>query len=69
MDNKKEEKLKIGEVIKSVLAAMFGVQSEKNRNRDFKQSSLLPFVVVGIVMIALLILSIIGGISLLMTQY
>lgn len=36
------------DVIKSVGAAFFGVQSEANRRRDFSYGKLLPFVVVGI---------------------
>lgn len=38
------------QVIKSVLAAFFGVQSEKNRQRDFQQSSPLPYILVGLVL-------------------
>lgn len=63
---KKNENLKMWAVIKSVIAGLFGVQSEKNRQRDFNQSHMLPFIVVGIVMIGLLILGVIGLISLIM---
>ena len=38
------------QVIKSVLAAFLGVQSEKNRQRDFQSASVWPFVVAGVVM-------------------
>ena len=34
----------------STLAAFLGVQSEKNRQRDFKTSSPVPFIVMGIVL-------------------
>ncbi|ABV38865.1 conserved hypothetical protein [Shewanella sediminis HAW-EB3] len=34
----------------STLAAFFGVQSEKNRKRDFQASSPLPFIIMGIVL-------------------
>jgi hypothetical protein len=34
----------------STLAALVGVQSEKNRAHDFQQSSILPFLLVGIVL-------------------
>lgn len=61
---KKKENLKMWAVIKSVIAGLFGVQSEKNRQRDFNQSHMLPFIVVGMVMIGLLILGLIGLISL-----
>lgn len=33
----------------STLAAAFGVQSNKNRERDFKGGSIVPYVVAGII--------------------
>ena len=42
----------------SVLAAMFGVQSEKSRARDFTQGNPLPYIVIGVVFIVLFVLSI-----------
>ncbi|WP_363322315.1 DUF2970 domain-containing protein [uncultured Ferrimonas sp.] len=41
----------------SVLAALFGVQTEANRQRDFARQSPLPFIVVGVVLIVLFVLS------------
>jgi hypothetical protein len=43
------------QVVASVLAAAFGVQSKKNRERDFKQGRFLPFIVTGIVFTALFV--------------
>jgi hypothetical protein len=37
-------------VIKSVLAAFFGVQKEQRRREDFEQGRPLAFIVVGVVM-------------------
>lgn len=37
------------EVMKSVLAAFIGVQSNDNRKKDFSGGSLLPYIVVGII--------------------
>ncbi|WP_290785806.1 DUF2970 domain-containing protein [Halomonas sp.] len=37
-------------VIKSVLAAFFGVQKEQRRREDFEQGKPLAFIVVGLVM-------------------
>lgn len=37
-------------VIRSVLAAFFGVQSEANRQQDFQSTSPWKFIVVGIFM-------------------
>ena len=42
-------------VIGSVLAAAFGVQSSKNRERDFKEGKFVTFIVAGIVFTALLV--------------
>ena len=35
--------------LKSVAAAFFGVQSDKNRNRDFSQGKASHFIIAGIV--------------------
>ncbi|MFM8331038.1 MAG: DUF2970 domain-containing protein [Candidatus Methylumidiphilus sp.] len=44
------------QVIGSVLAAAFGVQSSKNRERDFRHGNVATFVIVGIVATTLFIL-------------
>ncbi|NBV74658.1 MAG: DUF2970 domain-containing protein [Methylococcaceae bacterium] len=36
-------------VVKSVLAAFIGVQSEKNRQVDFKHGSLSTYIVIGLI--------------------
>lgn len=43
-------------VVTSVLAAMFGVQSEQNRQRDFSEGNPWLFIVTGAMMTLLLIL-------------
>jgi len=48
------------QVIKSVLAAFLGVQSEKNRQRDFQSTSVWPFVVTGVVMTLVFVLLVIA---------
>lgn len=37
------------EIIKSVLSAAIGVQSDANRKKDFEQGSLATYVVVGLI--------------------
>jgi hypothetical protein len=37
------------QVIKSVLSAAIGVQSEDNRLKDFEQGSLMPYVIAGVI--------------------
>ena len=47
------------DVIKSVLASFFGVQSDKNRQRDFQHGSLWQFILVGLVLTVLFIVGMI----------
>ncbi|WP_158771263.1 DUF2970 domain-containing protein [Paraglaciecola sp. L1A13] len=56
MDNTKSG---LWDVVKSVAASVFGVQSSANRERDFKQQSFIPFVVVGVIFFIILIVSLI----------
>lgn len=44
-------------VIISVLAALFGVQTEENRQRDFAKGRPLVYIAVGIVFIVLFVVS------------
>ena len=46
------------QVIVSVLAAMFGVQSDANRERDFENGSFAAYIITGIVLTVLFVLSI-----------
>jgi hypothetical protein len=54
-DNRNKEP-NLLQVITSVLAAGFGVQSKKNRDRDFEQGNAATFVGVGVAAIILFIL-------------
>ncbi|GGW78815.1 DUF2970 domain-containing protein [Alteromonas halophila] len=44
------------DVIRSVLASAFGVQSQKNYKRDFTQVSAVRYVVVGVVFVILFVI-------------
>ena len=44
----------------SVIAAFFGVQSESNRQRDFKHGSPLAYIIVGIILAAGMVFGLIG---------
>lgn len=46
----------LSQVVGSVLAAAFGVQSEKNRQRDFQHGNLATFIGVGVVATILFVL-------------
>lgn len=52
------------QVMMSVFAAAFGVQSEKNRERDFSQSSPMPYIVGGLIFTVLFVGLIIGVVML-----
>lgn len=59
MSNKTEqdsEKLTFWQIISSVLAAAFGVQSDKNRRRDFSKAKPSTYIIAGIVFTLLFIL-------------
>lgn len=50
-------------VVRSVIAAGIGVQSNKNREVDFKHGSLPVYIIVGIIATLLFILTIIAIVS------
>ncbi|MEL0034849.1 MAG: DUF2970 domain-containing protein [Gammaproteobacteria bacterium] len=51
------------DIIKSVIAAMFGVQSEANRERDFKHGKASHFIAIGIVMTVIFVLTLVAIVS------
>lgn len=60
MSDTPEKKPSLWQVIMSVLAAMFGVQSDSNRKRDFTYGNAWLFIVVGIILSVLLVLILYG---------
>jgi len=58
------DKSNLKEVFKSVGAAFFGVQSNKNRERDFTQGKFSHFIVVGLIAVALFIGSLVAIVAL-----
>ncbi|RYV03543.1 DUF2970 domain-containing protein [Shewanella sp. OPT22] len=54
----------VWQLFTSTLAAFFGVQSDKNRHRDFGENeSPIPFIIMGIVMAILLVLGLVFIVS------
>ena len=51
------------QVIKAVLGAMVGVQSERQRQQDFAASSPLPYIVVGIIFTLLFVVALLLVVS------
>lgn len=62
-DKKKVSPLSI---MSSVMAASFGVQTNKNRERDFEKGKFHHFVIAGIIFAVLFILLIIGIVKVVM---
>ncbi len=56
--------LSFWQVLLSVLAAAFGVQSGKNRQRDFSRGKPLHFVAIGLLATALFVLLLYGTVQL-----
>ena len=57
-DKAKRKKTNIGALVKSILAAAIGVQSNKNRERDFEEGNPLAFIIGGFVFTFLFIATI-----------
>jgi len=49
------EKMTLWQTLQSVSAAMFGVQSSKNRQRDFSRGKPLHFIAIGILMVGVFV--------------
>jgi len=54
----KSNDISLFKVVLSVMAAMFGVQSSKNHERDFNKGRPAAYIIVGIIMTVLFILAI-----------
>ena len=50
----------IVDVFKSVIASFFGVQSDKNRRRDFQKGDPMQFIVVGLILTLIFIIIVIA---------
>lgn len=55
-------------VVKSILAAAIGVQSDKNRQRDFEQGSPLTFIIGGIIFTLLFIICVASVVGLVLSK-
>jgi hypothetical protein len=56
------------DTIKSVSASFFGVQSSKNRERDFKHGKAAHFIVVGLIATVLFVLAVVLAVRLALRQ-
>lgn len=56
---KNNEKPSFGQVVLSTMAAAIGVQSSKNRERDFKGGSIKTYIAAGIIFTGLFVLTLV----------
>ena len=55
-------------MVVSVLAAFLGVQTEKNRQRDFQHGSPKAYIIIGVILTILLVLGLIGLVNIVMAN-
>lgn len=68
-ENKKApQKLTLWQIISSVFAAAFGVQSNKNKERDFNQAKPTTYIIAGAIFTILFILVIVSVVSFVLSQ-
>ncbi len=65
-ERKNADRLSLLQVFGSVAASFFGVQKNANRERDFKRGRARDFIIVGIALTLLFILSVWGVVQLVM---
>lgn len=54
-NNSNDSKVSFFTIVQSVLAAAIGVQSEKNRQRDFKQGKPIYYIIAGLIFVVIFI--------------
>ena len=62
------QKLTLWQMICSVLAAAFGVQSDKNRERDFKQAKPSTYIIAGLIFTVLFVLTVATVVNLVLSN-
>ncbi len=63
-DEEPAQPLKIRQIAASTVAAAFGVQSRKNRERDFSRGDIRQFIIAGILFTAFFVGAVVGVVSL-----
>ncbi|PTS86375.1 hypothetical protein DBR00_02130 [Pseudomonas sp. HMWF032] len=64
MDDEKNKPLTLWEMLQSVLSAALGVQSGRNRARDFSRGKPSHFIILGVLFTAVFVLMIFGVVKL-----
>lgn len=63
MSEQQPQKPRFWDIVVSVLAALFGVQSDKNRQRDFNHGNPAVYVAIGAVFVILFVLTLVLVVS------
>ena len=58
-DSDIDQKPSFWQIVVSTIAAAFGVQSDKNRQRDFKHGSVMPYIVAGVIFTVAFVLTVV----------
>ena len=67
-EDNKEKKVSPFALMGSVVASAFGVQTNKNRERDFQQGKFHHFVIAGIIFAVLFVLAVAGIVKIVMSN-
>ena len=62
--DRENREISFGQLLKSVMAAFFGVQSNANRERDFKHGKMSHFIAIGLLLGLLFVLTLVGVVQL-----
>ncbi len=65
--NTEEKKVSLFVLMGSIVASAFGVQTKKNRERDFQQGKFHHFVIGGVLFAVLFVLFLVGVVKLVMS--
>jgi len=65
-EKKQPQKLTLWQIICSVFAAALGVQSDKNRERDFKQAKPNTYIIAGVIFTIIFVLVLITAVKLIL---
>ena len=65
---KTTKKRRLGRIIKSTLAAAFGVQSRKNLTDDFEHGKPIHYIITGIIFTLIFLMTVIGVVKILLNQ-
>lgn len=58
MDDRQRTRPRFLQLVKSIVGAAFGVQSESTRQRDFQQGSPMPYIIGGLVFSVIFVVTI-----------